>query len=479
MKLFVDIEPSGKHIFQKEEILNIIKEFAPLADLHLGVIDDVVKHLSQGEKIVERRIAKGTPAVEGSDGKPLFLVKKLSAQGQVKIDHRGYANYADLHLFDNVQKGQQVARIYPPKNGTDGKDALGNSIASKLGKPFKFTVDKTLQIQEIKNKEHTFQLLIAENEGYLADEGGKYSIKEELFIKDNIDFKCGSIEFIGKVKINGDVMQGFNITAKKGIEINGSVRGGSLTSLEGDIVVKGFVFGGSDSQIICGRSFIANVVQEVNAEIVGDIIIHKEAIDSNLRSEAAIFVPNGQLVGGQTLAVCGVEAKFISNEAGKETKIFICSDVETHTDYARLLASIESHEKAKKLLLAHLGPLAHNPVKLRLLKPPHDEHMKKLYTKLQEVDQSRIRLLAKKKTLLESAKKNEITRINYLDKCYAGTVIKSGDDEYTIKDSLDGPGSIEYFVEAHKFEVGELKGLECTYKSTEKTVGANDEQSKK
>ena len=212
-------------------------------DVFYFVAGDGLHHINQGEKVEERRIAKGIPPEDGTDGKPLYLVKKLTKQGEVKIDDRGFADYANLHLFDNVLKGQQVARIYPPKNGKDGKDALGVTVPSKPGKEFKYTNDKTLVLQDVNNKEHTFKVLVAETDGYLSDESGNFSIQEELFIKDNVDFKFGSIEFVGKVRVTGDVMQGFSISAKKGIEITGSVRGGSLIYNEGDIMVKGIVFG--------------------------------------------------------------------------------------------------------------------------------------------------------------------------------------------------------------------------------------------
>src|SRR5690606_7419459 len=132
--------------------------------------------------------------------------------------------------------------IYPPKAGTDGIDALGNKISAESGQPYKPSFDKTLLIEQSADPAHDFQIVSAQEDGYIFDDGGKLGVRTELFVRDNVDFRYGNIDFIGSVKVSGDVMPGFNITARKGIEVLGSIRGGSLICMEGDIKVKGFVY---------------------------------------------------------------------------------------------------------------------------------------------------------------------------------------------------------------------------------------------
>jgi uncharacterized protein (DUF342 family) len=463
MKLFIDAEPVDNQIVTKEEFKALIAEFAKNAEINDGVIDDIYKHLQKNEKVVDRRIAKGTPAVDGADGKILLLYKKFTPQPEVKEDRKGYAELTELHLFDNVTKGQIVGRVYPPKSGTDGLDALGAKIPAKVGKPIKPSTDSTVTLKEQTTSEQPYQTIVAEEDGFLMEDAGKISIKPELTISGDLDFHYGNIDFIGKVIVGGDVLQGLNIKAAKGIEVKGSIRGGSLICMGGDIVVKGYVYGGKDSRIICGKSFSCTVAQEIHAEIAGDILIHKEAVDCMLRSETTIYVKDGQLVGGECYAVCGVEAKFLGNQANKETIINFCSDVESHTDYSRLIAKIDSHDKAKKLLEMHLGPLATNPSRIQLLRSPHREKMQSLYTKLQEVERSRISLKAEQKTMLEKARSNQVIRANYLAVCNEGVLIRAGDKIHAIKEEIKGPGSITYTAETSEFSVGDYLALECTY----------------
>ena len=479
LKLFIDAEPLPGQVITRDELLSLIHEFTKNPELNDGVIDDIIKHLAKGEKIEERRISKGTAAVDGADGKVLLLLKKFTEQAEINEGAKTYSDLTTLHLFDNVTKGQTVGRLYGPKAGTDGVDAMGNKIVAKPGKAIKLSADKTIVLKDEKSAEHNYQILVAEEDGLLVEDAGKLSIKQELSINGDLDFRYGNIDFIGKVIVNGDVLQGLNIKAGKGIEVKGSIRGGSLISMGGDIVVKGYVYGGKDSRVICGKSFSAHVAQEIHAEIVGDITIKKEALDCKLRSESSIYITEGQLVGGECYVVCGVEAKFLGNQANKETLIVFCSDVESHTDYARLAANMESHSKAKKLMEMHLGPLAFNPARIALLNSPHREKMQSLYTKLQETERSRISLLAQKKTMLEKARTNPSIRANYTSSCYEGVIIKAGEKVYSVKETLKGPGSISYISPEAGFEVTAYQELVCEYNKESNNTGDKNGQKKK
>lgn len=476
MKLFIEAHPNGMNPVTRDEILSVLQEGVDTRQVNLGVIDDVARLLSQGEKVEDRRIHKGTPAEPGADGKLLILVKQYTGQRESKTEEKGLSNFSELHLFDNVEKGQIVARVYPPKAGTDGVDALGTVLVSKPGKPIKPSIDKTLSIEK---SDHEYEVIKAQVDGYLVEDSGKLRVSSELVVKGNVDFHFGHIDFIGKVVVRGDVMAGFNIKARDGIEIHGSVNGSTLISTAGDIVVKGFIYGGRDARVISARNFTATVAQEINAEIHGSIVIHKEALDCMLRTETSLEMKNGKLIGGEVLSACGVEAKQIGIETGKTTKITLCSDVETRADYGKLLVSIESHEKAMKLLELHLGPLAANPARIQLLREPHRQKMVELMRKFKDIQDSRTKLLLKKKEMLESGHPAEKLRVNYLERMCEGVEVRAGDELFSVKEEIKGPGSLDYLPQEKRFQLGELKALECAIPDADSNKGSPDGKSKK
>jgi hypothetical protein len=198
----------------RDELLAMLKEFMSLEYLAIDVIDDIAQILSGGKKVEERRIVKGVEPENGADGKILFLVKRLSGEVEISVDSKGLANLRMLHLFDNIAKGTIVARVYPPKNGVDGRDALGKVIQSKPGKPYKVNLERSLVLKASDSREDTFQIIVAESEGYLSEDGGRLAIREELVVNGNLDYHMGSIDFIGSVRIKGDVLPDFSVKAK-------------------------------------------------------------------------------------------------------------------------------------------------------------------------------------------------------------------------------------------------------------------------
>ncbi|MDZ4785515.1 MAG: FapA family protein [bacterium] len=447
-----------------DEFLSLLGGTVDSEFLHREVLTDIFKELISGHSVETRRIGKGIAPISGRDGKLVYLVKRFTGKGEIKVDEKGLADYSSLHLFDNIQKGQALVRVYPPKLGEPGKDVFGKVLQAPLGKPAQYKIDNT--VEEKPDPAHSEYLVIyAAQNGYLYDDGSKLTVKNELAVSGNLDYHFGSLDFIGKVKITGDVMPGFNINAREGIEIKGSVRGGSLVSTHGAIIVDGFVFGGPKSRVISGEYFKARIVQEVNAEVRGDIIIVIESRDSILRSESVVKMEKASLVGGRILVVCGAEIFLFGSDVANQTIIEFCGDSQTTVAYSELKQRISNHEKAIDLLKLHLGPYAENPKKMQFLKLEHKSKMEDLYNKLGKLEKGKIQLVARQKTVAESAKVNSAKRVNILGKMFPGAEIQYKDKKFTTNDIIPGPASIDFIEADSVFAKAELKGLECTYKN--------------
>lgn len=462
-KLYIEADPVGNCAqINRSTLLDFIKEKIDPERVNLGVIDDVLQYIKRREVVPARRIVVAKAPEPGTDGKLLLLVKKFGGQGVLKIAEDAKGSLQELHLFDNVLKGQSVARIYLPRAGKDGMDVLGNVIPSKPGAPVKIVLDKTLEVsktEKLPEGEVSYDVVTTKVDGYLVEESGKLLVKEELVIDDNLDLHYGNIDFIGAVKITGDVMPGFNVKAKTKIEILGDVRGGSLVCTQGPIVVKGFVYGGANSRVISGDSFTANLVQEITAEIRGDIIINKECQNSNLRSGGTLQMGKARLFGGKAYSVCGGEFKILGNEVEVDTYLSVCSDIEATVEYGDILGQLAMHLEAEKLLTLHLGPYATNPTRIPMLNEPIRTKTKKLYDKLQQVLSGKQRLEDDRTKMLAQASSNDVLRVNVIEKLNRGVRIQVGEEIYTPADTVKGPVSVD-FVDG-KFTVGSIKALEC------------------
>jgi uncharacterized protein (DUF342 family) len=470
LKLFLDIEPAVQPppplltAPSNAQVLGVLKENGVGTVSNPEILEDMLKEVVTAGSSRRRRVSRGIPPVIGRDGKLVYLVKRLGSSREVKVDDTGKADFLKVHLFDNISQGQIVARIYPPKPGIPGRDIFGKEVPAQPGKPVELKPDETLEEGDEDGRPE-YKVLRSKVSGCLTEDGDKIKVQHELVISGDLDYRFGTLDFIGKVTVTGDVMPGFNITAHDGIEVKGSVRGGSLVALKGPIKVDGYVYGGAGSRVISGDSFTASIVQEINAEIRGDINILKEARDSYLRSESTINIPTGHMYGGKALVVCGLDCGTLGSEVEATTLVEFVGDLEATVAFSQLQMRILNHEKASDLLKLHLGPLASNRARIDFLKPDYKAKVMAVVQKYDKVESS-LKVLRKRRLEMQmNSKSNNVKRVNIHKKLFPGTKIQVKEFVFAPRQPISGPVSLDFDESRKEFVQGELKGLECSYKS--------------
>ncbi|MCB0310517.1 MAG: DUF342 domain-containing protein [Bdellovibrionales bacterium] len=463
LKLFIDAERLTPVHVEANDLVELLSKYLNPEMLDQGVLRDVANKLSNGEKAEERRVAKGRAAEQGADGKLVLLVKKYTGEAEIKADSKGFVHYNELNLFDNISIDQVVARLYPPHDGVDGFNALGEKLPAKAGVAFKPKFDKTLQLAKSPNADDRFEILKSLKEGLLIEDSGALRISDELTINGDLDFRYGKEDFVGKIVLKGDAKPGFKLKAKKGIEVRGALTGANLECSEGDIELRGVSVGSAASSIICNGSVTVSVAEQLRIEAHGDIVVRKRAQDCELRSGQSIRMSEADLIGGQSFVVCGLEARDIGNAAGVETAIHLCGDIEASSEYAKLALTINSHQKAAELIKMHLGPLINNPARVANLKEPHRTKMKKMFAKLEQVTASMARLETKRLEMLSGQRSSNIVRVNYKRSLYSGAWIEAGSERLDMHETREGPAAILLDQASGKLIDAEFQALVCEF----------------
>ncbi|NDC38885.1 MAG: DUF342 domain-containing protein [Proteobacteria bacterium] len=381
--------------------------------------------------------------------------------GEIFTDEERYTSFMERHLFDNITVGQIVARVYPPKPGKEGRDVFGAVIPAPASNPAKFAFDTSLKLE--KHPPDEYEVLVSQVEGFLIENSGTLSVKEELSLTGDLGLKLGNIDCIGRVKVSGNVAAGITLRAKKGIEVGGGIQESILECPSGDIVVKGFAFGGARGKIVGGKEVRLGIAQELRVECIKDIVVEKEAIDCVFRTQSLLRAPAGKLIGGESYVVCGLEAKQLGNDAGKRTVIHLCSDVETGTEYAALLGTIAAHDQALRVVEVHLGPYARMPERMQLLKEPFRGRMERLHQKREEILISRGRLVIKQETLLHEAHRSGILRISVHGPIYPGVLITAGEKTLDVQELIPGPKTVEFDATSQTFHLKGFEPVVCAF----------------
>lgn len=459
LKLFAKVEPQPQHVDAQdalfiEELLKVTQEDR----LEMDVIHDIMAQLRQGKGCEGRRIAKGDPPVAGRDGKIVWLVRRFR-QGAAVDATRELSDFYNLGLFENIEAGRDVARVYRPTDGKEGIDVLGKPIASKAGKAVNARFDKTLEFKPNEGRDD-YQTLIATVSGYAHEEDDKVSIRDTLIISGNLDYEMGHIDFIGSVRVGGDVQKGFHIKARGDIEILGSVLGENQLTSEASITIRGFHQGGDGSLIRARNNYAVGIAQAVMAEVGGTITVHKEARDCSFRASVAVVASQATVVGGTIWCVKGFEGKVLGNPAGVRTIIELRNELEVTPEYRRVEESIKKHEVALAALALHIGPYLQNRKRVPLLAPKFKIKITELINKYDGVQASYAKLQAAIKKMHESKPMEESSRINILGVVHAGVGFHATDASLEFHESQKGPLSFKPLVAQEAWSCQEYQPLQ-------------------
>jgi uncharacterized protein (DUF342 family) len=442
LKLFAKVAPQPKYYEASEavlmeELLKITQEERVDRD----VVKDIISQLHQERGCEGRRVAKGEAAILGRDGKVVWLVRRFR-EGAAIDSSRELADFYNLGLFENIEAGREAARVYKPTEGRPGVDVTGAPILSKAGKPAADRFDKTLEFKADEQRDD-YQTLLAAVSGYAHEESGKVSIRETLVIAGNLDYEMGHIDFIGSVRVGGDVQKGFHIKARGDIEVAGSVLGENQLTSEGSITIRGFHQGGDGSILRAKNNYTVSVVQSVTADVGGNITIQREARDCSFRASAAVIAPQAAVVGGTIWCVKGFEGKVLGNAAGVRTTVELRNELEVTPEYRRVEESIKKHEVAIAALELHIGPYLQNRKRVPLLAAKFKMKITELLNKYDGVQASLTKLQDSIKRMRESKPMEESSRINILGMAYSGLVLNTTAAKFEFKEDKQGPLSFK------------------------------------
>jgi len=269
-------------------------------------------------------VACGLPAKPGDDGRLVYSSEtdngeaaKSDAADQSPAEQQ--VDFRNVQQFINAEPDQEIGRILSPTSGTPGRTVRNKPIPAEPGKALQLKLGQNVRA----GGEHG-ELLFAELHGRVKLDGDTIQVVEEYLVDGDVDFSIGNIRFNGFVEIRGDVLDGFQVSASKGLKITGNVGACRLIS-HGSIEFCGMDAQGKGS-ILCGGDLHAQFIHDCSVECWGNLQVAVELRNCSIHSRAAIIT--GQLAGGQYVALAGIEAKRLG--APSAIKTHLHSGVDYH-----------------------------------------------------------------------------------------------------------------------------------------------------
>ncbi|MGM0416687.1 MAG: DUF342 domain-containing protein [Thermodesulfobacteriota bacterium] len=353
MECFASIAPkgSGKDLVKAEEVLALMQDARITEGIDLDKVNELCAAACEGKTMEHVVIAHTDPPVPGEDGWLELRVRLGSGfDGPQEFveDEEGKIDLYTLNLFTCIKPEQRVASLHPPQMGQDGITVTGRVIEAQPGTPAEVKIGDGVHL----NDNHE---VISDISGRAEYSEGVISVSEDYNVHGDVDLNVGNITFPGNVDISGDVLDDFDINSEKDIVVKGTV-GACYLNAGGTITVGG-ISGQYHAYIKCAGDLHARYINGAYVECMGDVVVANEIRNSTVKSAGAILVKNGQISGGEFVALNGIEAKIVGATAGAHTALTSGVYFPEGDRLAFLKAQKKSIKQQKEFIQRCIGPL--------------------------------------------------------------------------------------------------------------------------
>lgn len=428
MKVTIEFFPaSGGRKIKKENIYKELERKNIIFGIKSELIEELIIKREYNKKYI---IVEGKSYIEGKDGQIDFkFPTDIKINPQIKED--GGVDYHNLNLYHNVEQGEVLVVKIDKTNGEIGTNVLGepinppavkDAILPKCGKNVELSSDG--------------YKIISNMEGQVEFKKNVISIIETLTISGDVGNSTGNIVYSGSVVVQGNVLTGFSIKAKKNIEVRGIVEGATLIS-GGDIILRKGVQGMDKARIICNGDLncrnIYTAFVKANGSIKTEEIMHSNVTSNN---EIIVDGKKGLISGGKVRAYKKVEAKNIGANIGTKTIVEVGVDPDTFKKYQEFKKSIKDGkvelDKIKKII-----ELLEHKEKQGLLTDSKKEMLKKSKSTFVQIELKLKEDKVKLDVVTPLVMNDNNGKVRASNTIKVGTIVTIGTMAYVVENELD------------------------------------------
>ncbi|ADD67210.1 protein of unknown function DUF342 [Denitrovibrio acetiphilus DSM 12809] len=258
---------------------------------------------SDGNIVYQEIIANGISKEDGTDATYDLYFDIEDKKPKVLAD--GSVDFKDINNIIMVEKGDVLLRYHKETDGIDGKKVRGEKIPAKKGKKIAIHKGDGVAYKEEQG------LYYSDIAGHVTFRNNRLNVNPVYSVKGDVDYSEGNIDFLGTVRISGDVLSGFEVKAKN-IVIWGVARDATLIAEE-DISVRTGIFSTGSGVTKAGKTVTANFIEGATVYAGTAVIIKNYCYNSKVFCEGEILALSGDGVinGGELYAFSSIEAKKI------------------------------------------------------------------------------------------------------------------------------------------------------------------------
>jgi hypothetical protein len=336
-----------------------------------------------------------------------------------------------------AKTGQLLARLIEPKQGTAGKNVLGEQIVAPDGLPAALTAGEGVKIGKNSNE------FYAEINGSIIVNGSIISVVNTYVVNGDIDFSTGNIQFNGNVLINGNIPDGFEVKAEGDIIVAKIVESARLEAGR-DIVIKGGIQGKGKGLISAGRDIKVGYAQNARHEAQGNIYIGNFAINSYIftSKNLSMLEKRGAVIGGEVFAQRGIDVRELGSESGVKTFVEVGTNYLVLRRISELDAAIGFCERNIQKINEGLKVFLNRVKAGSTMNDSMKQVVAKTVEKKKDLEQRRTVMFAKRSDLFAQSRERELCYVKVKSTCFPDVYLKIKEFKTVVSKSR---GNVRFF----------------------------------
>lgn len=272
--------------------------------------------LNEKEIFSKVLVAKGSPAIQGSNGYFKFYFNTKPITGTIILED-GTVDYNTLGKLELCKENDLLVEYYPAVQGTSGMSVTGAVLKAKPAMDLKPLRGKGFTINE---EEHCYY---ANFDGKIEFDGASLKVSQIYVVDGSLDANSKPIKFCGDVLVKENVFGEAQIEATGSITVNGSVEAATLIAGK-DVLLRNGMQGNHRGYIFAKGDVSAKFFEQTTIVSKGNINANS-ILNCELNANKKIVVSGkrGAIVGGKCRAVELISASAIGNTAETSTSVVI------------------------------------------------------------------------------------------------------------------------------------------------------------
>lgn len=246
------------------------------------------------------------------------------------VDYRRHTNNLA------VVAGQLLAHIIHPEEGQEGRDVFGRRVPPERPRRVHVRAGPNVQFDEA---DGTF---VATADGRLRTATDLVAVDEVFTVQGSVGLATGHIRHPGTLIVEKDIEAGAEVCVEGDLEVKGTIEAADVVA-GGAVRVWGGIVGAADRRVKAGGSLRAKFIRDAHVEAGESVYVEKELVHSTVRTRGALVAPQGRVVGGEVMALGGIDVRSAGSEGAVAT-LLIAGD-----DFSKSEALMELEREAASL----------------------------------------------------------------------------------------------------------------------------------